>query len=57
MLPEIQLEALAFLDRAALEACQLVNRGFRSIIDRTSMSLALRPIDYLLIVSSMRMLG
>ncbi|KAH7711884.1 hypothetical protein AAVH_20802 [Aphelenchoides avenae] len=50
MLPEILLESLRFMDRASLEACQLVSRKCNTTIDKSNPTLALRPMDALLIL-------
>ncbi|KAH7718707.1 hypothetical protein AAVH_13860 [Aphelenchoides avenae] len=49
MLPEVLLESLRFLDRASLEAFQLVSRKCKGIVDKTNSTFALRPMDALLI--------
>lgn len=50
MLSEILLEALSFLDRSSLEACQLVDKSFLRTITKSNAVLALRPMHILIMV-------
>lgn len=44
MLAEIELEALRYLDRAALEALQMHSRHLRNLVNRHAHSLPVRHI-------------